>query len=148
MTNDSWHNRSQLVAMLKFALRKTKSTRKVRLAGVAFCRRIPLTVDQRISNAILVAERLSDGLASRDEIESTLRMLTTARDRFGKAVFRQAKSEAPYRASDSERFRQLNALICLLDESVRRIVAVTETTQCLSSERSESAERKQQCKVV
>ncbi len=70
MTEAEWMACTDPVAMLK-ASRSRLRHRKVRLFAVACCRCVlPLLTDQRSRNAVEVAERYADGVASDEELKA------------------------------------------------------------------------------
>ena len=73
MTQDEWRVCTDPEAMVRFLLGKA-SDRKMRLFGVACCRRVwhLLPDDPRPRNAVLIAKRFADGLASAEELAAAL----------------------------------------------------------------------------
>jgi hypothetical protein len=72
MTEAEWESCADPVPMMQ-ALRGKASERKLRLFGVASCRRLgPLLQDPRITAALDVAERYADGAATQAELEAAL----------------------------------------------------------------------------
>src|SRR5262245_14575590 len=68
MTEAEWEKGAEPTAILEFLFGRV-SNRKLRLFGVACCRRIwHLFSDGRSREAVEVAERLADGVASQEEL--------------------------------------------------------------------------------
>ena len=70
MTEAEWQACTDPVPMLEFLLRGKASDRKLRLFGVACCRRMAgLLPDEATRSALDICERFADGLASPAELQ-------------------------------------------------------------------------------
>jgi hypothetical protein len=79
MTEKEWIECDDVPKLLKYLVERA-SSRKFRLFGCACCRRIwHLLVDERSRNAVGVAERYADGLATEEDMDKARRAMIQCR---------------------------------------------------------------------
>ena len=104
MTEQEWLTEKHPERMLLDFLREKVSNRKLRLFAVACCRRIwPLLIDKRSQNAVEMAERFGDGLATDEEREIAYRVADNAH-----AIYPAARDAAAAYSFNSAAYHAFN----------------------------------------
>jgi hypothetical protein len=104
VTESEWLQCSDIPTLLDYLVDRA-SSRKFRLFGSACCRRLwPLLADERARNAVCLAERYADGLATEEEVEIARREMIDLRTetafRPGSDVLSWAHLSWAYSAAD------------------------------------------------
>ncbi len=103
MTEAEWLNCDSLSQLLEYMTGRA-SNRKFRLFGCACCRRIWHLLNEQSRNAVLIAERYADDLATEEEVEAARRSMIVCRQETALTPGLPAKYGWAYGAAESVLF--------------------------------------------